>query len=115
MANRRVSVGDAMAGFLSGHFGGGSMARMPTPLLEGKLCKKSDWLGKWDVRDFAVHPACGKTSSPARLSWSGGRQEGSITLYVYTDVSVETRHEEGDRLLVRSRALDGLGRVSREV
>ena len=47
-------------------------------------------------------PASSKTSSPARLVWRGGRQTGSITLYVYTDVSLETRHEEGDRLLVHN-------------
>ena len=98
---RRESIGDAMVSFLSGHHNAAA-TDSTTPHLEGKLCKKSDWFGTWDERDFSVHPANAKNSTPAQLVWHGGRQEGSLTLYVYTDVSIETRHEEGDRLLVNN-------------
>jgi len=47
-------------------------------LIEGKLAKKSDWMGSWRSRDVAVQAP--SRATPGVISWQGGGRVGAIIL-----------------------------------
>ena len=57
-------------------------ASVPVPprpaLIEGALLKKSEWLGSFNQRHVALEPQ--EASTPAVLTWKGGKQPGSFPL-----------------------------------
>jgi hypothetical protein len=61
----------------------------------GTIKKKSEWLGSFNVREAAVHPAT--PARPAMLVWQGGANMGSVKL----DDTASVRLVENERLVVR--------------
>ena len=57
--------------------------------MSGRLCKKSEWLGRWNVRTVTVEPA--GPGQPAMLTWKGGATDGRFALHDGCECGLEIK------------------------